>query len=91
MSGRPLPGDGDCVNASGWLPAHGVSIRGPVARYVWDLAERDASHWAVPLGAGGGLDDPHRAYQFDTWLDGTLLPVLTDWAVLANPDDASAT
>ncbi|WP_353951571.1 penicillin acylase family protein [Knoellia sp. S7-12] len=91
VSGRPLPGDGDCVNASGWLPAHGVSIRGPVARYVWDLAERDASQWAVPLGAGGGLDDPHRADQFDAWVGGTLLPVLTDWAVLDNPDDASAT
>jgi len=90
VSGRPLPGDVDCVNASGWLAAHGVSIRGPVARYVWDLADRDAGHWAVPLGADGGLDDPHRANQFDRWLDGTLLPLLTDWAVLGSPDDARA-
>ncbi|MEO7269269.1 MAG: penicillin acylase family protein [Knoellia sp.] len=88
VSGRPLPGDVDCVNASGWLPAHGVSIRGPVARYVWDLADRDASHWAVPLGADGDLDNRHRADQFDRWADGTLLPLLTDWAVLGNPDDA---
>lgn len=90
VSGLPVPGDVDCVNASGWIAAQGVSIRGPVARYVWDLAARDSSHWAVPLGAGGGLGDPHRADQFDRWLDGTLLPLLTDWAALGNPDDARA-
>ena len=26
-------------------------VAGPVARYVWDLADRDDSRWAVPLGA----------------------------------------
>ncbi|MFC7490834.1 MULTISPECIES: penicillin acylase family protein [unclassified Knoellia] len=91
VSGRPLPGDIDCVNASGWLAAREISIRGPVARYVWDLADRDAGHWAVPLGADGGMGAPHRDDQFERWLDGTLLPVLTDWAVLDHLDDASAT
>lgn len=90
-SGEPLAGDGDCVNASGWLSAHGLSVRGSVARYVWDLAGRDASHWAVPLGASGAREDLHRSDQFEPWRSGELLPLLTDWAVLSNPDDASAT
>lgn len=84
-AGAPLPGDNDCVNAAGWLPSHGVSIRGPVARYVWDLADRDASHWAVPLGAAAGRDDPHRSDQFERWRSGELLPVVTDWDMLGTP------
>lgn len=79
VSGEPIPGDGDCVNAAGWVPAHGVSIRGPVARYVWDLADPDASHWVVPLGAGGGREGGHRSDQFEAWRSGELVPVLTDW------------
>lgn len=82
-SGEPLPGDGDCVNAAGWLAAHGVSIRGPVARYVWDLAERDDGWWAVPLGAAGDRDAVHRSDQFEPWRSGELLPLLTDWDELS--------
>lgn len=89
-SGEPLPGDGDCVNAAGWLPAHGVSIRGPVARYVWDLAERDRGGWAVPLGASGGRDDPHRSDQFDPWRSGELVGLLTDWDELSERDQKRA-
>lgn len=82
VAGAALPGDMDCVAAMGWLPGTTRSVRGPVARYVWDLADREQSRWAVPMGASGRPDSPHHTDQFQPWLDGTLVPVSTDWARL---------
>jgi penicillin G amidase len=62
--GTPLAGDTDCVAATGWMPGSDLVARGPVARYVWDLADRSRSRWAVPDGP-----------QVSAWADGTLLPV----------------
>ena len=50
----PVSGDKGCVLAAASAP--GVTDRcygGPVARYVWDLADRGASRWVVPFGASG--------------------------------------
>jgi penicillin amidase len=79
----PVDGDGDCVRCTGSLP--GVTdeaYRGSVARYVWDLADRDASGWVVPLGADGHPDDPHGLDQLPLWVAGELAPLVTDWARL---------
>ncbi|EWT03275.1 penicillin amidase [Intrasporangium oryzae NRRL B-24470] len=68
-----VPGDTGCVLAAGSAP--GVTDRcskGPVARYVWDLADRDASRWVVPGGASGAPDDEHGGDQLDAWLSGRL-------------------
>jgi penicillin amidase len=76
----PVSGDVDCVRATGSVP--GVSDacwRGSVARYVWDLADRDASGWVVPLGAAGDAADPHHLDQLPLWAAGELAPVVTDW------------
>ncbi|WP_104106899.1 GNAT family N-acetyltransferase [Nocardioides sp. 616] len=62
--GTPLAGDTDCVAATGWAPGSELVARGPVARYVWDLADRSRSRWAVPEPA-----------QVPVWAAGTLLPV----------------
>jgi penicillin amidase len=73
VSPDPVPGDKGCVLAAASAP--GVTDRaygGPVARYVWDLADRDASGWVVPLGASGVPDDPHFSDQTDDWLAGRL-------------------
>ena len=54
VAADPVPGDKGCVLAAASAP--GVTDRaygGPVARYVWDLADRDASRWVVPFGASG--------------------------------------
>ncbi|ANW21599.1 penicillin acylase family protein [Streptomyces clavuligerus] len=75
-----LSGDHDCVLSTISLP--GVvdhSWRGPAARYVWDLADRDNSLWVVPFGASGVDGDPHRRDQLPLWLTGGLVPVITDW------------
>ncbi|GAB3065022.1 hypothetical protein GCM10027053_30170 [Intrasporangium mesophilum] len=71
-----VPGDKGCVLAAASAP--GVTERcygGPVARYVWDLADRDASRWVVPFGASGDARDPHFADQTPAWLAGRLYPV----------------
>ncbi len=69
----PVAGDKGCVLAAASAP--GVTDRaygGPVARYVWDLADRDASGWVVPFGASGVPGDEHFTDQTPAWLQGRL-------------------
>lgn len=73
--GRGLSGDSDCVAATGSVPGLPDSVGGPVARYVWDLADRQASRWAVPLGAAGDRGEPHHSDQFDAWSTCRLIPL----------------
>ncbi|MGL5865989.1 MAG: penicillin acylase family protein [Dermatophilaceae bacterium] len=75
----PLPGDTDTVRCAAWLPGSTVTVRGSVARYAWDLADRDHSRWVVPLGASGDPASPHHTDQHDTWAAGGALPVCTAW------------
>ena len=75
-----LSGDRDCVLATASVP--GVTYEcsiGPVARYVWDLADRQQSRWIVPYGASGIPGDPHFADQLPLWAAGELVPIVTDW------------
>lgn len=75
VAGSRLGGDTECVASTVWIPGTDVVATGPIARVVWDLADRDASRWAVPLGASGVVGDAHHDDQFTAWKDGTLLPV----------------
>ncbi|MDG9673842.1 penicillin acylase family protein [Micromonospora sp. DH14] len=86
--GPRLDGDHDCVLATSSVP--GVThrcLRGPAARFVWDLARRSDSRWVVPLGACGVPGDPHHDDQSRAWLAGELLPVVTDWEQLTQERD----
>lgn len=79
----PLAGDAECVFANG--SAVGVSHAcgfGSAARYVWDLADRDAGRWIVPLGASGDPASPHFQDQAPLWARGELAPVVSDWTAL---------
>ncbi|WP_017200115.1 penicillin acylase family protein [Arthrobacter sp. M2012083] len=79
-----LSGDTGCVLCTESLP--GVddrSFRGPVARYVWDLADRQNSRWIAPFGASGVPGHKHFADQLPLWTAGELAPVVTDWSLLA--------
>lgn len=78
----PLPGDSDAVFAAGFLPGTELCIRGPVARYVWDLADPERGGWAVPLGASGVPGSAHHADQHATWAAGGVVPLVTDWDLL---------
>ncbi|TCO43704.1 penicillin amidase [Kribbella antiqua] len=74
-----LSGDHHCVMSTSSLPGlTDVCIRASAARYAWDLADRSASGWVVPLGASGVLGDPHHHDQLPLWLRGELAPVLGD-------------
>jgi len=82
----PLSGDGDTVRCTGSTP--GVTDRawrGSVARWAWDLAERDNSLWSVPFGAAGDPASPHFADQLAGWTDIRPVRVRTDWTRL-RPD-----
>ncbi|MFI6490314.1 penicillin acylase family protein [Streptomyces sp. NPDC050564] len=85
-----LSGDHDCVLCTSAVPGLAdLSARGPAARYVWDLADRDNSLWVVPLGADGVPGAAHHRDQLPLWLKGDLVPVATDWNELTkeNHDD----
>ncbi|GGO70885.1 penicillin acylase family protein [Nocardioides deserti] len=76
----PIDGDSDCVRCTGSVPGWtDECYRGSVARYVWDLADRQASAWVVPLGAAGDPASPHARDQLPLWAAGRLAPVVTDW------------
>ncbi|MFF4899492.1 penicillin acylase family protein [Streptomyces sp. NPDC001068] len=78
--GPALSGDHDCVLCTSAVPGlTDLSARGPAARYVWDLADRDNSRWVVPFGADGVPGAPHHTDQLALWLRGELTPVVTDW------------
>ncbi|MFI1782475.1 GNAT family N-acetyltransferase [Streptomyces rubiginosohelvolus] len=81
---RPgVAGDHDCVLSTSSVP--GVTdlfARGPAARYVWDLARREDSRWAVPFGASGVPGSAHHRDQTPLWTRGALAPVVTDWNLL---------
>ena len=78
-----LSGERDSVLCLNSIP--GVTdrcSRGPVARYVWDLTDRQRSRWVVPFGASGDPDSPHFLDQLPLWASGGLIPLVTDWSVL---------
>ncbi|WP_134764978.1 penicillin acylase family protein [Nocardioides sp. 1609] len=79
----PLSGDQDCVRCVGSLPGiDDAGYRGAVARYVWDLADRTAGGWVVPMGASGSPRSEHHLDQLPLWAEGTLAPIVTDWDLL---------
>lgn len=59
----PLAGDDGCVLSTSAATGVGDAVwRGPVARLVWCLADRDASRWTVPD-------------EVDVWASGATSPV----------------
>ncbi|MEV7000346.1 penicillin acylase family protein [Streptomyces sp. NPDC093982] len=86
--GPGLSGDHDCVLCTSAVPGlTDLSARGPAARYVWDLADREASRWVVPLGASGIPASPHHRDQLPLWVGGDLVPVVTDFTEFEKESD----
>ncbi|MCP2636001.1 penicillin acylase family protein [Microbacterium sp. HD4P20] len=82
-----LSGDGDTVRCTGATP--GVTHRawrGSVARWAWDLADREQSLWSVPFGAAGDPASAHFSDQLDDWAGIRPARVVIDWARL-RPDE----
>ncbi|MBB2942477.1 penicillin amidase [Actinoplanes lutulentus] len=75
-----LSGSRDCVlNTSSVTGVSDLCVRGPVARYIWDLNDRQRSRWVVPFGAHGDPESPHFLDQLPLWASGSLVPLTTDW------------
>jgi len=73
-------GDGDTVQAAGFIPAAGYAVTSTsVARYVFDLSDWNACRWIVPLGASGHPGSPHYADQAQDWAAVRLRPMRYDW------------
>ncbi|MBC2887098.1 penicillin acylase family protein [Ochrobactrum sp. CM-21-5] len=74
-SSQYVGGDGDCVLATGALPQSGAtSMYGPVAKYIWNLADWDSSSWVVFHGASGDPASPHYRDQNERWAHGEQVP-----------------
>lgn len=75
-----LSGDGDAVRCTASSP--GVSDRawrGSVARWAWDLEDRERSLWSVPFGASGDPASAHYADQLEDWAHVRPAQVETRW------------
>jgi penicillin amidase len=70
-----LGGDNECVWATSTAPPSTAACNGPVARYVFDLADWDRSVWIVPHGVSGDPRSPHHLDQLERWARIEMLPM----------------
>lgn len=76
-----VDGGGDTVCVSASEAGYGV-YHAAVARYVFDLADRDAGGWIVPLGVSADPNSVHHTDQQAAWAQCELIPIVSDRAVL---------
>ena len=74
-----MGGDGDTVQAATIGTGYSVGSTS-VARFIFDLRDRQHSAWVVPLGASGHPGSPHYADQADAWAAMQLYPMPYDWS-----------
>jgi penicillin amidase len=75
-----MAGEWDTVFSASHAAGIGFGVTGAsVARYVFDLADWEASRWIVPLGASGECTSPHFADQRADWAMGRLVPMRYGW------------
>lgn len=70
-----LGGDNESIWAAGTVPPSMKSVTGPVARYVFDVADWDRSGWVVPHGVHGDPTSAHHVDQLRRWADVELSPM----------------
>ena len=85
-----MGGGGETPHAAGYSPSDLFTVTGlSVARYVFDLADWDASRWVIPLGSSGHPGSVHYTDQAPVWGNIELLPMLYSWGRIAG--DAEST
>lgn len=79
-----MGGEWDTVFSTAHAAGISLAVTGAsVARYVFDLADRDAGGWIVPCGASGDPTSAHFADQRAAWAAGDLVRTRADWAGIA--------
>lgn len=87
--GAAVGGDNDTVCANGALAGNRPStqrlqaVYGPIARYVFDVGDWEASRWIVFDGASGDPHSPHYLDQHALWAAGRMVPMQRDWSAIA--------
>ncbi|MEZ2299733.1 penicillin acylase family protein [Variovorax sp. RCC_210] len=80
-----VDGDNETVFTTGYLPHLGAHAHyASLARYVFDVGQWDACLWIVFHGASGDPRDAHYDDQTAAWLRGETVPMLYDWAAVAD-------
>jgi penicillin amidase len=80
----PVGGDTDTVLVNGFMAASGpAAAYGALARYAFDVGDWENSRWVVFHGASGHPGSPHYADQHETWAATAMVPMLHDWAGIA--------
>ena len=78
-----VDGDADTPQQGAFAPGKPFTLYSTsVARYVYDLADWNNSHWIVPLGASGHPGSEHYADQLERWANVGLYPMLYDWKLI---------
>jgi penicillin amidase len=80
----PVGGDNDTVFATGCTVSVGArAVYGSLSRYVFDVGAWENCRWIVFHGASGEPGNPWHMNQNAAWAAGELVPMLYDWAKIA--------
>jgi penicillin amidase len=79
--GAAVGGDNETVLANGCVAAGGLrAVYGPVAKYMFDLADLAGnSRWVSLTGTYGSPTRPESMSQHEHWAQGDLVPMIYDW------------
>lgn len=55
------------------------TVGGPVYRMIVDLGNIHKSRWIIDTGASGWAGSPHYGDQFQKWVRGQTIPMLSHW------------
>ncbi len=82
-------GNGTTLNEAGFSYGGGyASQHGPSLRVIYDLADPDASLFAMPMGQSGHRASPHYKDLLQPWADGEYFEIRTDLSADAPPEGA---
>ena len=85
-----MGGGGETPHAAGYSPSDLFTVTGlSVARYVFDLADWNASRWVIPLGSSGHPGSAHYADQAPIWGNIELIPMLYTWDRITSEGESS--
>jgi penicillin amidase len=81
----PVGGDNDTVFATGCSGSVGArAVYGSLSRYIFDVGAWENCRWIVFHGASGEPGSAWHMNQNAIWAAGEMVPMLYDWAKIAN-------